>query len=259
MSGSSAPMAADASDSRLDALITRVRAFVEECAIPREDLSRAHDIAWLDAVTRELRAEAAKRGLVLPQLPKARGGLGLSWVECVRVFGEAGRSFLGVGALGCTAPDQPNVDTLLRIATHAQQQRWLAPLLAGQARSAFSMTEPTPGAGSDPRMITTTARRVSDGWALDGHKWFSSGAVGAAFALVVTRSEQGPSWFIVDTDNPGWKLVRSVPSIDPFAHGSSTACAASGWPRGRRFSRKSTRRHGSRSARRWPSISRSRR
>lgn len=214
---SNTPMTAN--PGALDALVARVRSFVEECAIPREDLARAQDVDWLDGVTRELRAEADHRGLSLPQLPRERGGLGLSWVDCVRVFGEAGRSFLGAGALGCAAPDQPNVDTLLRIATPAQQTRWLAPLLAGEVRSAFSMTEPAPGVGSDPRMIRTTARKVAGGWRLDGHKWFSSGAVGAAFALVVARTEEGPSWFVVDTDNPGWRLVRNVPSIDPFAHG----------------------------------------
>ena len=214
---SNTPMTAN--PGALDALVARVRSFIEECAIPREDLARAQDVDWLDGVTRELRAEADHRGLSLPQLPRERGGLGLSWVDCVRVFGEAGRSFLGAGALGCAAPDQPNVDTLLRIATPAQQTRWLAPLLAGEVRSAFSMTEPAPGVGSDPRMIRTTARKVAGGWRLDGHKWFSSGAVGAAFALVVARTEEGPSWFVVDTDNPGWRLVRNVPSIDPFAHG----------------------------------------
>lgn len=207
----------------LDALCARVRAFVDDCAIPREDMSRAHDIGWLDAVTGELRAEARARGLAYPQLAKSDGGLGLSWADCVRVFGEAGRSFLASGALGCAAPDQPNIDTLLRIASPALRARWLAPLLAGEIRSAFAMTEPAPGVGSDPRMITTIARRVTDsigsGWVLDGHKWFASGAQGAAFALVVARADEGVSWFLVDTTNPGWKLVRTVPTIDPFAHG----------------------------------------
>ncbi len=208
----------------LQTLCERVRAFIDECAIPLEDMSRAHDIEWLDDVTKTLRAQAQERGLVLPQLPRDRGGLGLTWVECVSVFAEAGRSFLGAGALGCAAPDQPNVDTLLRIATPQQQARWLDPMLAGQIRSAFSMTEPAPGVGSDPRMIMTTARRGrgssgEPGWILDGHKWFSSGASGAAFSMVVARSDEGVSWFIVPTDNPGFQLLRSVPSIDPFAHG----------------------------------------
>jgi acyl-CoA dehydrogenase len=196
-----------------------VRAFIDECALPAEDLSRAHDVAWLDEVTRTLRAQAAARGLELPQLPREEGGLGLNWQDCARVFEEAGRSFLGAGALGCAAPDQPNIDTLRHLATPEQRAQWLEPLVRGQIRSAFSMTEPAPGVGSDPRMVLTTARRDGDGWVLDGHKWFSSGAVGAAFAIVVARSDEGPSWFIVDTRNPGWKLIRSIPSIDPFAAG----------------------------------------
>ena len=161
------------SPAELDALCAKVRDFVEGFAIPREDMSRGHDIEWLDAVTRELRVEARARGLELPQLAPEHGGLGLNWVECVRVFGEAGRSFLGAGALGCAAPDQPNIDTLLRIASPAQRGRWLPPLLDGRVRSGFSMTEPAPGVGSDPRMIRTTARRVAGGWVLGGHKWFS--------------------------------------------------------------------------------------
>jgi len=207
------------SPAELDALCAKVRAFVEECAIPREDMSRGHDIEWLDDVTRELRTQARARGLVLPQLAPEHGGLGLNWVECVRVFGEAGRSFLGAGALGCAAPDQPNIDTLLRIASPAQRGRWLPPLLDGRVRSGFSMTEPAPGVGSDPRMIRTTARRVAGGWVLDGHKWFSSGAVGAAFTIVVARADEGVTWFLVEAGNPGFEVVRSVPSIDPFSHG----------------------------------------
>ena len=207
------------SPTELDALCGRVRAFIDECAIAREDMARAQDIAWLDAVTKDLRHEADRRGLVSPQLPQPLGGLGLNWHDCARVFEVAGRSFLGAGALGCAAPDQPNIDTLLHLATPLQRDRWLAPLMAGEVRSAFAMTEPAPGVGSDPRMLSTRARRDGDGWILDGHKWFASGAVGAAFALVVARSDEGASWFIVDTNNPGWKLVRSIPSIDPFAPG----------------------------------------
>ena len=214
-----APRIACLSAAELDALCARVRAFIEECALPAEDLSRAHDVAWLDDVTRGLRRQAAARGLELPQLPREEGGLGLNWQDCARVFEEAGRSFLGAGALGCAAPDQPNIDTLRHLATPEQRAQWLEPLVRGQIRSAFSMTEPAPGVGSDPRMVLTTARRDGDGWVLDGHKWFSSGAVGAAFAIVVARSEEGPSWFIVDTRNPGWKLIRAIPSIDPFAAG----------------------------------------
>jgi len=205
--------------AELDALCARVRTFIDEVVIPREDLSRGHDVDWLDAVTRELRAEALARGLVAPQLPPEAGGLGLCWQDCARVFEECGRSFLGAGALGCQAPDQPNIDTLMHLAAPSQRERWLAPLMAGEIRSAFAMTEPSPGVGSDPRMLSTRARRDGDDWVLDGHKWFASGAVGAAFAIVVARSDEGASWFIVDTRTPGWNLVRDIHSIDSFAPG----------------------------------------
>lgn len=205
--------------AELDALCRRVRAFVDEVAIPAEDMTRAHDLPWLDRTTRELRAQAHARGLVAPQLPREVGGLGLNWVDCAKVFEECGRSFLGAAALGCGAPDQPNIDTLLQLATPVQRSRWLAPLMAGEIRSSFAMTEPAPGVGSDPRMLSTRARRDGDGWVLDGHKWFASGAPGAAFAIVVARSDEGASWFIVDTTNPGWRLVRDIPAMDPFSTG----------------------------------------
>jgi acyl-CoA dehydrogenase len=203
----------------LDALCARVRTFIDEVVIPREDLSRGHDVEWLDATTRELRAQARARGLIAPQLSQDAGGMGLCWQDCARVFEECGRSFLGAGAMGCQAPDQPNIETLMHLAAPSQRERWLAPLMAGEIRSAFAMTEPAPGVGSDPRMLSTRARRDGDDWVLDGHKWFSSGAVGAAFAIVVARSDEGASWFIVDTKNPGWKLVRDIHSIDSFAPG----------------------------------------
>jgi acyl-CoA dehydrogenase len=78
------------------------------------------------------------------------------------------------------------------------------------------MTEPAPGVGSDPGMLLTRARRDGDGWILNGHKWFISGAMKADFAIVVARTEQGPSWFLVDVDNPGFELVRDIPTMEPF-------------------------------------------
>ena len=105
--------------------------------------------------------------------------------------------------MGCAAPDQPNIETLHVLGTPQQKDRWLGPLMRGEIRSAFAMTEPAPGVGSDPRMLSTRAERDGDGWIINGHQWFRSGAVCASFALVVTRTPGVPSWFIVRTSKPG--------------------------------------------------------
>jgi acyl-CoA dehydrogenase len=214
-----APRCATLSPGALDALCAKTRRFIDEQVIPCEKPSLAHDVRGIDRVVAELRPEARALGIAAPQLPVEHGGLGLSWQECARVFEEAGRSLLGAPVLGCGAPDQPNIDTLLQVAGERHRERWLAPLIRGEIRSCFAMTEPEPGVGSDPRMVATTARRDGDGWVIDGHKWFISGAVGAAFAIVVARADEGVCWFLVETDNPGYRLVRDIPSLDPFATG----------------------------------------
>jgi acyl-CoA dehydrogenase len=91
--------------------------------------------------------------------------------------------------------------------------------MRGEKYSCFAMTEPAPGVGSDPRMLMTQANRSADGWVIDGHKWFISGAMRADFAIVVARTEAGVSWFLVDRNNPGLELVRDIPTIEPFAIG----------------------------------------
>ncbi|MBC5767125.1 acyl-CoA dehydrogenase family protein [Ramlibacter albus] len=199
--------------------IARVREFVLQHCIPREDAAHVHDPAALDRVLGELRPIARDMGLYLPQLPVEHGGLGLTWVERASVLEEAGRSYLGPGAMNCAAPDQPNMISLLRQGTPAQQRAYLQPLAAGRIRSCFAMTEPAPGAGSDPSMLRTTARREGDGWVIDGHKWFITGAVGATFGIVLAQTDEGPTQFIVHTDNPGFRLVRNIKAIDPFAIG----------------------------------------
>lgn len=203
--------------SRVDP--ARVRAFVEEHCLPREDASHVHDPEALDRMLAELRPIARKQGLYLPQLPVEHGGLGLGWVERAAVLEEAGRSYLGPGAMNCAAPDQPNMISLLRQGTPQQQRTYLEPLATGRIRSCFAMTEPAPGAGSDPSMLRTMARRAGSGWVIEGHKWFITGAVGARFAIVLARTEEGPTQFIVHTDNPGFRLVRNIRAIDPFAIG----------------------------------------
>ena len=203
--------------SRTD--IAQVRDFVERHCIPLESHAHVHDPSALDHALSQLRPVARELGLYLPHMPQAQGGLGLSWTERAAVFEEAGRSYLGPAALNCAAPDQPNMISLLRQGTPAQQQHYLRPLAEGRIRSCFAMTEPAPGAGSDPSMLRTTARREGGGWVIDGHKWFITGAVGAALCIVLAQTEEGPTQFIVDMDNPGLALVRAIRALDPYAIG----------------------------------------
>jgi acyl-CoA dehydrogenase len=203
----------------LPELVQRARRFVDEMCIPRERSAQAHDPAAMDAVLAELRPLAQAAGLYAPQLPTELGGLGLSWCDRAVLLEEAGRSPLAPAAMNCAPPDQPNMINLLRHGTPAQQARYLRPLVAGEIRSCFAMTEPAPGAGSDPSMLRTTATRRGERWVIDGHKWFISGAVGAAFAIVLARAEAGPTLFLVPTDTPGYRFVRNVPAIGGFSIG----------------------------------------
>jgi acyl-CoA dehydrogenase len=191
------------------ALQQRVRTFVEQEAIP----------AALDAVIAELRPLARKAGIHAPQMPRELGGLGLNWQARAVILEEAGRSYLAPAAMNCAPPDQPNMINLVQQGTQAQQEKYLLPLIDGRIRSCFAMTEPAPGAGSDPAMIQTRARRIPGGWRIDGHKWFISGAVGAAFAIVLAQTDEGATLFIVEAGNPGFRLVRNIGSLGAFQVG----------------------------------------
>ncbi|MCV0439393.1 MAG: acyl-CoA dehydrogenase family protein [Hydrogenophaga sp.] len=206
-------------DPAIADLRRRTRDFVDRHAIALEDRAQVHNPEAMDAALAVLRPVAQAQRLYLPQLPREHGGLGLTWVQRAVVLEEAGRSHLGPGAMNCAAPDQPNMISLLSQGTAAQQRRYLEPLAAGQIRSCFAMTEPAPGAGSDPSMLQTRAVRTPGGWTIAGHKWFITGAVGARFAIVLAQTDEGPTQFIVETSHPGFRLVRSIPAIDPYAIG----------------------------------------
>ena len=200
-------------------LCARVRRFVDEVAIPAESPAIARDVAALDRCVAQLRARAKEAGLYAPQLPAQWGGLGLGWRALAEVLEEAGRSFLGPAALNCAAPDQPNMLTLLRLGNAAQQERFLAPLVRGEQRACFAMTEPAPGAGSDPSMLRTRAERRGSRWVLNGHKQFISGGVGADFALVLARGETGATLFLVPADTPGYRVVRDIGMVTGYQIG----------------------------------------
>ncbi|MCX5591614.1 acyl-CoA dehydrogenase family protein [Alcaligenes endophyticus] len=206
-------------NTHLDELRQRVRKFVDQVAIPLENQAIERDIDKLDEVTLSLRTQARQSGIYAPQLPKEWGGLGLSWADCAVIFEEAARGLLGPLALNCAAPDQPNMWLLLELGTPQQLERYLGPLATGQKRACFAMTEPAPGAGSDPNMLTTHAERTDGGWLLSGHKTFISGGVKSDFAIVPAQTNEGVTLFIIDTDVPGFEVVRDVGMVTSYQIG----------------------------------------
>ena len=170
-----------------------------------------------------LRGEAKAHGLWAPQMPAARGGLGLSVAGMAVCYEEMGRSIFGPAAFNCAAPDDGNMILLNKVASEAQKDRWLQPIIDGKLRSSFAMTEPAPGAGSDPTLMRTHAVREGDGWVVNGHKWFITGAGIAQHIILIARTSddarKGLTAFLVDRDQPGWTIERSVPIMGPEEHG----------------------------------------
>lgn len=201
-------------------LIGELREFIASEVVPQEHLLQAGDAKALQETTRALQRKAVARGFGAARTAREYGGLALSWEECCSYLEEAGRSFLGPAVLQCAPPTQPDIYALEKLGSPEQQQRYLEPLRTGDLHSCFAMTEPAPGVGSDPRMLSATAKRLPEGdWEINAHKWFITGAVRADVAIVVARTETGVSWFLVDTDTPGYRLVRDVPTMEPFDAG----------------------------------------
>ncbi|MFI5272075.1 MAG: acyl-CoA dehydrogenase family protein [Ktedonobacterales bacterium] len=203
----------------LEALRGRVTGFIRDDVIPSERAATEHDGLPAEQLA-GLRAKARALGIYAPHVEREWGGLGLDLRSMSVLFEAAGRSLLGPLALNCSAPDEGNMHLIELIATDAQKERYLRPLVAGSIRSCFAMTEPPPGAGADPAMLRTRAVRSAGGWTLDGDKWYITGADGAAFAIVMARSGEDAAgrphatMFLVDTENPGFRVVRRIPSLD---------------------------------------------
>jgi alkylation response protein AidB-like acyl-CoA dehydrogenase len=211
-----------------EARLQRLRDFLAREVYPHETrwlhAGFAHSRPELDS----LRELVKREGLWGPQLPKELGGLGLSLVEHGLVSEVLGRSPFGHYLFGCQAPDAGNLELLHKFGSPAQRERFLEPLARGEIRSCFSMTEPnTPG--SNPTQLACTATRDGDFYVIEGRKWFTSSADGAAFAIVmaVTQPEAPPhlraSMIIVPTDTPGFHRLRNIPIMgDPgegyFSH-----------------------------------------
>ena len=199
----------------LQPLLEQIERFIRDEVEPLEPRFLAGSFAALLPDLERLRARVKALGLWLPQMPRDVGGLGLTLLEHGQVSEKLGRSPLGHYLFNCQAPDAGNMEILHRHGTPAQHERWLMPLLRGELRSCFSMTEPE-NPGSNPTLLGTTARKDGDDYVIDGHKWFTSSADGAAFAIVmaVTEPDAAPhlraSQIIVPTDAPGFRLVRNI-------------------------------------------------
>ncbi len=199
----------------LAALQTRVRAFVADQIVPFEADPRRTAHGPTDDLRGDLIERARSAGLLSPHVAREYGGLALSHVARAVVFEEAGYSPLGPIALNVAAPDEGNMHLLEAVATPAQKERWLRPLATGTVRSCFCMTEPAPGAGSDPSMLNTTAERDGDSYVINGGKWFITGAHGAAFAIIMADAkDSGATMFVSAMDATGIVLERAMRSLD---------------------------------------------
>ena len=211
--------------AEVDRLRLQVREFVDTQLIPLESDPATFDehenIA--DGPLTALRVKAKDAGLWAPQMPTERGGLGLNTQGMAAFYEEANKSIFGPVVFNCAAPDDGNMFILNRVARDDQKEKWLQPIVNGDVRSAFVMTEPAPGGGSDPSMIRTHAEKQGDKWIVNGHKWFITGAgVASHFILIAKTSDdprKGLTAFMFHKDQPGWEIIRRIAIMGPEEHG----------------------------------------
>jgi acyl-CoA dehydrogenase len=206
----------------------RVRAFMDEHIYPNEAVFDRED-EDAEALVKDLRARVKAAGLWAPHIGPEAGGTGRGFLPYVFLNELIGRSVWAPLVFGCQAPDAGNAEILNLFGTPEQRERWLRPLVAGDVRSFFSMTEPEVS-GSDPTGLRTTAVRDGGNWVIDGHKWFSSGAEGAAFAIVMAVTDPDApahrrmSQIVVPAATPGVEIVRAIPVMGHRGRGWSTHC-----------------------------------
>ena len=198
-------------------LLRRIREYIEEEVFPAElEIVDREDVLSSWDVVERLRDKARERGIYTPHLPEEYGGLGIGVLGMSLISQECGVSGLASLGLNAMAPDEGNMHTLLIAGTEEQKERFLRPLAEGATRSCFAMTEPDV-ASSDPTNLETTAVRDGDEWVLNGKKWCITGAIGAAFSIVVAKTgtdeaagHRNYSLILVPTDTPGWEISRHV-------------------------------------------------
>lgn len=199
----------------LNMILDTVREFVREELFPLETLFLSNEVDLLLPRLKEKRERAKDLGMWLPQIPREYGGMGLSLREFGHVSEALGQSLLGHYVFNCQAPDAGNMEILIEHGTAEQKETYLTPLLEGKVHSCFSMTEPQ-NPGSNPTWMSTSAVKEADSYIIDGHKWFTTAADRASFAIVmaITNPEaekhRRASQIIVPTDTPGFNVVRNI-------------------------------------------------
>jgi len=213
------------STASLDTLLTEVRSFLDEKIVPLEERLMADGLSAAEADLDLVRTAVKDAGWWCPQLGAEHGGMGLSLEDFGRLSKVLGRSPLGHLAFNCQAPDAGNMEILADHATDAQQETFLEPLVAGDVRSCFAMTEPE-HAGSNPKYMSAAAEPDDDAYTLNGHKWFTTGADGAGFTIVMaetTPDAENPyrraSMLLVPMDADGVEHVRKIPIMGERGEG----------------------------------------
>ena len=200
---------------RIAAIKAQVRDFIDREVIPLER-ELHHGFHTVEPKLKALREKVRALGMLAPQIPKEEGGSGFTLIEYAHLSQELGRSLLGAYTFNCQAPDTGNMELLHNFGTDEQKERWMRPLIRGELRSCFGMTEPE-RPGSNPVWMETTAVRDGDDYVINGHKWFTSSADGAAFCIVMAvTNPDAPkhlraSQIIVPTDTPGYRFIRNIP------------------------------------------------
>jgi len=209
----------------LGELKERTERFVREQILLYESDGRQTAHGPAEELRLELVGLGRRAGLLSPHVGREWGGLGLDHRAKAVVFEAAGYSPLGPVALNCFAPDEANMHLLEQVAEERQKEEWLRPLAAGEIRSCFMMTEPAPGAGSDPAMLRTTARRDGADFIIDGTKWLITGAVGAELAIIMAKNNSdtlgphGATMFLSPMRAPGIHIERVLDTLDRFMAG----------------------------------------
>ena len=208
---------------------SRIERFVDERILPLEaDRANfdAHENIRLDVAAR-MRAQARAEGLWCLQLKPETGGQGLGKVGMAVCYEAMNRSIFGPVIFNSAAPDDGNMMLLEAVGTEAQKERWLKPIVEGKVRSAFAMTEPMPGGGSDPSMIGTKAEKRGDKYIVTGRKWFITGAEEAQHFILIAKTSddqrKGLTAFLFDKDHPGWRIERRIEIMGPEEHGGHCA------------------------------------